>query len=135
MLGIRVEGGQCFPAHAHEEVFMALQITQKDLNKVIVLELAGRVVLGDESSKLRTTVRELLASGKVNLVLDLGSVSYVDSAGLGTLVSCFTSARNQGGVVKLARLTPKMTDQLNITKLVTVFETFDTADAAVASFK
>lgn len=99
-----------------------------------MLVLTGRVVLGEESNQLRTKLKELLESGKKKLVLDLAEVKYIDSAGLGTLVAGFTSAQNQGAGVKLANLTKKFDEQLHITKLVTVFDVFDTVDGAVKSF-
>lgn len=113
---------------------MALQIVEKDLNGVTVLALLGRVVLGEESNQLRTKLKDLLASGKTKLVLDLAEVKYIDSAGLGTLVAGFTSAQSQGANVKLANLTKKFDEQLHITKLVTVFDVHNTVDEAVKSF-
>ena len=113
---------------------MALRIDEKELDGITVLALSGRVSLGEESSQLRTKLREVLESGKNHLVLDLGEVAYMDSAGLGTLVSAYTTALNQGARMKLANLTKKMHEQLHITKLVTVFEVFESVDAAVKSF-
>jgi anti-sigma B factor antagonist len=113
---------------------MALEIKERDSNGVTVLALAGRVVLGDESSQLRTKIKALLAGGKKKLVLDLAEVKYIDSAGLGTLVAGYTSAQNQGANIKLANLTKKFDEQLHITKLVTVFDVYATADEAVKSF-
>ena len=113
---------------------MALQIAEKDLRGVTVLQLAGRVTLGDESSQLRAKIKDALARGKAQLVLDLAEVTYIDSAGLGTLVAGYTSAQNQGASMKLANLTTKFREQLNITKLVTVFEVFDSVGGAVKSF-
>jgi anti-sigma B factor antagonist len=113
---------------------MALEITEKDTNGVTVLTLSGRVTLGDESNKLRTTFKDVLSRGKNRLVVDLADVSYIDSAGLGTLVAGYTTASNQGAGVKLANLTKKFREQLHITKLVTVFEVFDSVEDAVKSF-
>ena len=113
---------------------MALEIAERDMNGVTVLALAGRVVLGDESSQLRTKLKELLGSGKTKVVLDLAEVKYIDSAGLGALVAGYSSAQNQGASIKLANLTKKFDEQLHITKLVTVFEVYGTADEAVKSF-
>ena len=114
---------------------MALNIVEKEIEGVTVLMLAGRVTLGDESSQLRTKLKELLGKGKTRLVLDLAEVSYIDSAGLGTLVAGFTSAQNQGANLKLANLTKRFKEQLNITKLVTVFDVFDSIPDAVKSFE
>jgi anti-sigma B factor antagonist len=111
---------------------MALHITEKKVGPVIVVELTGRITLGDESTQLRNKLKTLLA-GKPRLVLDMANVDYIDSAGLGTLVATFTSAANQGVRMVLANLTKRLRDQLSITKLVTVFETFDSVDEAVKS--
>lgn len=113
---------------------MALQIVERESKGVTVLELSGRVTLGDESSQLRTEIKDLLAQGRKRVVLDLGNVSYIDSAGLGTLVAGYTSAQSEGASIKLANLTKKFSEQLNITKLVTVFEVYQDAADAVASF-
>jgi len=113
---------------------MALHLDAKDVDGVTVLTLAGRVTLGDESSQLRSKIKELLGQGKKSLVFDLGSVSYVDSAGLGTLVAGYTSARNEGGEIRLANVTKKLGELLNITKLVTIFSVYDSAADAVKSF-
>ena len=113
---------------------MPLQILEKQQAGVTVLTLSGRVVLGDESNQLRQKIKAVIAAGAKRLALDLGDVTYIDSAGLGTLVSSFTSAQNQGTVMKLANLTNKFHEQLNITKLVTVFDVYDSVDAAVKSF-
>ena len=114
---------------------MALNIEEKDVNGVTVLELNGRVTLGEGSSLLRTKLKDLLSQGKTRLVLDLAEVSYVDSAGLGTLVAGYTSAQNQGANLKLANLTKRFHEQLSITKLVTVFDVYDTVQDAVKSFE
>jgi anti-sigma B factor antagonist len=114
---------------------MALNIEEKDVNGVTVLELDGRVTLGEGSSLLRTKLKDQLSQGKTRLVLDLAEVSYVDSAGLGTLVAGYTSAQNQGANLKLANLTKRFHEQLNITKLVTVFDVYDTVQDAVKSFE
>lgn len=113
---------------------MALQLVEKEVKGVVVLELSGRVTLGDESTQLRTKIKDLLAQGKKRLVLDLGNVSYIDSAGLGTLVAGYTSSQNQGTGMKLASLTKRFREQLTITKLVTVFDVYDTVAEAVKSF-
>ena len=99
----------------------------------MVVDCSGRLVFGEESASLRETVKKLiLQSPKV--VLNLHDVSHVDSGGLGTLVSLFTSARNAGGAVKLARLSQRVGDLLQITKLVTIFEVFDDEEKAAKSF-
>jgi anti-sigma B factor antagonist len=113
---------------------MALQISEKQINGVTVLDFVGRITLGDESNQVRTRIKEMLGKGKSQIVLDLAGVSYIDSAGLGMLMAGYASARNQGATLKLANLTNKFRELLNITKLVTIFDTFDSVDAAVKSF-
>ena len=113
---------------------MALQFVEKETGGVTVLELSGRVALGEESNELRTKIKDLLARGKKRLVLDLGNVNYIDSAGLGTLVAGYTSSQTQGAGMKLANLTKRFREQLNITKLVTVFEVFNSVAEAITSF-
>jgi len=113
---------------------MALNIVEKEVGGVLVLQLMGRVTLGEESNQLRTKLKGVLADGKTRLVLDLAEVTYIDSAGLGTLVAGFTSAQNQGANLKLANLTKRFREQLHITKLVTVFDVYDSVDDAVKSY-
>lgn len=114
---------------------MALYIVTKEADGVTILSLSGRITLGDESSQLRNTIKELLANGKKRLVLDLADVSYIDSAGLGTLVAAYTSARSEGGEVRLAGITKNFNELLNITKLVTVFNVHDTVPEALKAFR
>jgi anti-sigma B factor antagonist len=113
---------------------MALQIVEKESSGVTILALSGRVTLGEESNQLRSHIKEMLSEGAKRLVLDLGNVSYIDSAGLGTLVAGYTSSQSQGAVMKLANLTKRFREQLNITKLVTVFDVYDSVEAAIQSF-
>lgn len=112
---------------------MALKISNKTANGVMVVYCSGRIVFGEETASLRETVKNLLAEN-LQLVLNLGGVSYIDSGGLGTLVGLYTSAKAAGGNVKLANLTQRVRDQLVLTKLVTVFEFYDSEEQAVASF-
>ena len=114
---------------------MALNIETQQTDGVTVLTLSGRVTLGDESNKLRSRIKELLAQGDKRLVLDLAGVSYIDSAGLGTLVAAYTSARNEGGDIRLANVTARFHELLNITKLVTIFNVHDSVEDALKSFK
>lgn len=113
---------------------MSLHINEKDSGGIAVLELSGRLTLGEETNMLRFKMKEVLAKGKTRVVLDLASVSYIDSAGLGTLVAGSTSASSQGATMKLANLTKQINQQLQITKLVTIFEVFDSVEEAVKSF-
>ncbi|HVB86398.1 MAG TPA: STAS domain-containing protein [Candidatus Dormibacteraeota bacterium] len=113
---------------------MALRMTDREVNGVNVIDLEGRIVLGEESNSFREKVKSLLAAGRKNIVLNLANVSYIDSAGLGTLVATFHSARSQGATLKLANLGQKFKEVLQVTKLITVFDTYDNEAAAVQSF-
>jgi anti-sigma B factor antagonist len=114
--------------------FMALTTTPKKRDGVTVVYCRGAIVLGEESTTLRTFVKALLNQTR-QLVLDLGDVTRIDSGGLGTLVGLYTSARNAGGNIKLANLGSRVNEVLQVTKLVTVFDVFDKTEDAVASFK
>ena len=111
-----------------------LKLTTREQDGITILSCNGRVVFGDESSALRDMVKGLIADGKANIVINLGGVSYIDSGGLGTLVSLFTSARAAGGDIKLANLTQRVGDLLQITKLLTVFETYEGEGKAIDAF-
>ncbi|MGC9224294.1 MAG: STAS domain-containing protein [Terracidiphilus sp.] len=114
---------------------MALAIASRELDGVTVLDLSGRITLGEGSVQLRDAIRDLIAKGQRYILLDLGEVSYIDSSGLGELVSAYTTAKNQGATLKLLKLTKKVHDLLQLTKLYTVFEIFDDEASAIASFK
>jgi anti-sigma B factor antagonist len=111
-----------------------LTINERNAGNVTILDLSGRITIGEGSVQLREAVRRLLEQGHKNLLIDLGQVDYVDSSGIGELVSCYTTTKNQGGQLKLLNLTKKIKDLLSITKLLTVFETFDDEGSALASF-
>ncbi len=113
---------------------MPLKMTDRNVGNVSVLELEGRIVLGEESSALRERVKSLLGQDRKQIVLNMANVSYIDSAGLGALVASFTSAKNQGAILKLANLGQKFREVLQVTKLFTVFDVYDNEQAAVASF-
>jgi anti-sigma B factor antagonist len=113
---------------------VALRMTDRETDGVTVLEIEGRIVLGEESNSFREKVKSLLAAGKKKIVLNLSNVSYIDSAGLGTLVATFHSARSQGAILKLANLGSKFKEVLQVTKLMTVFDTYDNEGLAVKSF-
>ena len=113
---------------------MQLRMSTRQVDGVLIVDCSGRVVFGEESASLRDTVKKLLAQSP-KVVLNLREVNYIDSGGLGTLVSLYTSARNAGGAVKLASLSQRVGDLLQITKLLTVFEVFDDEQAAARSFK
>lgn len=112
---------------------VALKTGVRTVEGVKVVDCSGRVVFGDEASALRDLVKGLLTDNK-QIVLNLGEVTYIDSGGLGMLVGLYTSAHKAGGDVKLAALTKRVGDLLQVTKLLTVFEVFDTVEQAVGSF-
>jgi anti-sigma B factor antagonist len=112
---------------------MQLKLTIRTVEGILVVNCDGRIVFGEESAELRDTVKKLLTQSN-QLVLNLGGVSYIDSGGLGTLVALYTTAHNAGGAIKLSNLTPRVGDLLQVTKLVTIFEVFDTEEEAVQSF-
>jgi anti-sigma B factor antagonist len=105
------------------------------VNGVTVLDLSGRITLGEGSVQLRDAIRGLISKGQKNILLNLADVNYIDSSGLGELVSAFTTAKNQQADVKLLNLTKKVHDLLQLTKLYTVFDIKDDEAGAIASFK
>ena len=114
---------------------MALTIASREVDGVIVLDLSGRITLGEGSVQLRDAIRSLISKGSKNILLNMGDVNYIDSSGLGELVSAFTTAKNQQADVKLLNLTKKVHDLLQLTKLYTVFDIKDDEASAIASFK
>lgn len=113
---------------------MQLRMSTRSLDGVMVVDCSGRIVFGEESATLRDTIKKMLTQSP-RLVLNLAEVSYIDSGGLGTLVSLYTTARNAGGALKLARLTQRVGDLLQLTKLVSIFEVFENEHLAAQSFK
>jgi anti-sigma B factor antagonist len=113
---------------------MQLRMSTRTVDGVLVVDCSGRIVFGEESGSLRDNVKKLLG-GTPKVVLNLRDVNYIDSGGLGTLVSLYTTARNAGGALKLSSLTQRVDDLLQVTKLVTIFEVFENEQAAVQSFK
>src|ERR1700685_1053668 len=113
---------------------MQLRMSTRSLEGVLVVDCSGRLVFGEESASLRDMVKKLIAQ-QPEIVMNLREVNYIDSGGLGTLVSLFTTARNAGGAVKLASLSQRVGDLLQVTKLLTIFEVFDDEESAVRSFK
>lgn len=113
---------------------MALQINTRDAGQVTILDITGRIVLGDEIHDLRDAVRSLVAQGKKKIILNLAGVDYLDSSGVGELVGSFTTVRNAGGELKLLNLTQKVHDVLHVTKLYTVFDIKDDEFTAIKSF-
>ena len=113
---------------------MSVKLTTRQVGDVTVVDAVGRITLGEGASTFRDTIRDLAASGHKKLLLNLADVSYIDSSGIGELVSGFTTVANQGGTVKLLNLTKRVQDLLQITKLYTVFEVHDDEAKAVRSF-
>jgi anti-sigma B factor antagonist len=114
---------------------VALSIASREVDGVTVLDLNGRITLGEGSVVLREAVRDLIGKGSKRILLNLGNVNYIDSSGLGELVSAFTTAKNQSIDVKLLNLTKKVHDLLQLTKLYTVFDIYDDEAKAIASFR
>ena len=114
---------------------MSMKTSTRQVNGIVIVDLSGRITLGEGSVLLRDLVRDLVTKGQRKILLNLGDVTYIDSSGIGELVSAFTTVRNQGGELKLLNLTKKVHDLLQITKLYTVFDVKDDEAAAVAAFK
>ena len=113
---------------------MSLTIRNRRVNNVSIIDLNGKITLGENTGILRDELKSLLSQGNKNILLNMKDVGYVDSAGLGELVGAFTTATNQGGSVKLLHLQGKMRDLMQITKLHTIFDIFEDENQAVASF-
>jgi anti-sigma B factor antagonist len=113
---------------------VSIKISSRQVDGVHILDLSGRITLGEGSVQLRDAVRDLLAKGQKKILLNLADVNYIDSSGIGELVSAFTTVKNQGGELKLLNLTKKVHDLLQITKLYTVFDVQDDETSAVGSF-
>ena len=113
---------------------MQLKLTTRTVQDILVLNCDGRIVFGEESAELRDSVKTLIAQNK-KIVLNLGGVSYIDSGGLGTLVALYTTAHNSGGSIKLCNLTQRVGDLLQVTKLLTIFEVYETEEEAIQSFR
>jgi anti-sigma B factor antagonist len=114
---------------------MSIKMTNSEVDGVSVVELDGRIVLGEESNSLREKLKSLIAEGKKKIVLNMAEIKYIDSSGLGTLVAAHLSAKNQGASVRLCHLGKKFHEIMQMTKLLTVFDVYDTEAAAVSSFQ
>ena len=112
-----------------------MQIAERETGTVTILDLSGRITLGEDGNLLKDKLQSLLHQNKKNILFNLAQVSYVDSAGLGAIVSAYTTVTREGGTLKLANVTKKLQDLLSITKLLTVFETFDSEEEALRSYK
>jgi anti-sigma B factor antagonist len=113
---------------------VSVKASTRQKGNVTIVDLSGQIKLGEGTSVLRDTVKDLLGKGQKKILLNLDDVNYIDSIGVGELVSAFTSVRNQGGELKLLHLTKKVRDVLQITKLYTVFQVLDDETAAIAAF-
>ncbi len=113
---------------------MSLEIRQREREGITILDLAGRITVGEEASRLREILRDLTAAGVRTVILNLRGVDYIDSTGLGAMVVCYTSLRKQGGRVKLENVNRRQVELLVFTKLTTVFEIFNDEQDAVNSF-
>lgn len=113
---------------------MDVKISTREVDDVTVIDVSGRITLGEETGALRKAVRDAIAQGKKKIVLNLASVSYIDSSGVGELVSSYTAVRHAGGELKLLNLTKKVHDLLQVTKLYTIFDIKDDEFMAVKSF-
>jgi anti-sigma B factor antagonist len=113
---------------------VTMKASSRRVDGVTILDLSGRITLGEGSVVLRDQIRDLLGKGEKKLLLNLGDVTYIDSSGIGELVSAFTTVRNQGGELKLLNLTKKVHDLLQITKLYTVFDVKDDETSAIKAF-
>lgn len=111
-----------------------MKIENRTVGDVHILDCSGKIMLGEGTMAVRNSVREVLKNGGKKIVLNLGNVNYIDSSGIGELVSSFTTVTNQGGQLKLLNLTKKIQELLAITKLLTVFQVYDDERAALASF-
>ena len=114
---------------------MSMKATIRQVDSVIVIDISGRITLGEGCSQLRELIRDQLSKGKKQVLLNLADVTYIDSSGIGELVSAYTAVSNQGGQLKLLNLTKKVHDLLQITKLYTVFDIHDDEAKAIASFQ
>ncbi len=113
---------------------MSVKLTTRQVGDVCVIDAVGRITLGEGSSLFRDTIRDLATKGEKKLLLNLGEVTYIDSSGIGEMVSGFTTVTNQGGQLKLVGLNKRVKDLLQITKLYTVFEAFEDEATAIRSF-
>jgi anti-sigma B factor antagonist len=114
---------------------MSMKVATRQVDGITILDLSGRITLGEGSVTLRDAIHDVIAKGSKHIVLNLGNISYIDSSGIGELVSAFTSVKNSGGELKLLNLTKKVHDLLQITKLYTVFDIWDNEASAVSAFK
>ena len=111
-----------------------MQMTERSAGAVTVLDLSGKITLGDDHGLLKDKIQSLLHQGRKDILFNLAEVAYVDSSGLGAIMAAYTTVTREGGTLKLANITKKLQDLLSITKMLTVFETFDSEDEALRSY-
>jgi anti-sigma B factor antagonist len=111
-----------------------MDIKERVVDGVSVLDLGGKIVLGEGDVQVKERIKDLLADGQRRILLNLGEVNYIDSAGLGALISAYTTVKREGGHLKLVNATKRIRDLLAITKLITVFDSFDSEKEAIASY-
>ena len=112
-----------------------LNISERHVGDVTILDMDGKITIGEGSVALRTAIRRLLEEGKKKILLNLAKVGYIDSSGIGELVSSYTAINKEGGELKLLNLTQKLQDLLTITKLLTVFDVYESEEEALKSYK
>jgi anti-sigma B factor antagonist len=112
-----------------------MKIKVRDTGTVRIMDIEGKITIGSGDVELRKQVEDSIGAGRINLLLNLGGVSHIDSSGIGEMVGCFTTLARKGGKMKLLNLTQKINDILQVTQLITVFDVFDNEAEAVASFK
>src|SRR6202047_508795 len=130
---VLLQGRRVWTYWLEKGIIMTVKMTNSEVEGVSVVALDGRIVLGEESNALREKVKGLIAEGKKKIVLNMANIKYIDSAGLGTLVGAHVSAKKQGASVRLCNLGTKFHEVMQITKLLTVFDVYDTEAAAVSS--
>jgi anti-sigma B factor antagonist len=124
----------CLSAALQRRVFMQLKLATQTKDGILIVDCIGRIVFGEESSLLRDSLKKAVLENN-RIVLNLGEVNYIDSGGLGTLVALRTTAQNAGGTIKLTNLTKRVSDLLQITKLLTVFDVYNSETEAIESFR
>ena len=113
---------------------MSLKLNTRQVNDIIVIDLSGRVTMGEACAAIRDEIRDEIGQGNRKILLNLADVSYIDSAGLGELTAAYTTDRNRGGQLKLLNLTKRVQDLMQITKLYTIFDVYDDEKKAIGSF-
>ena len=135
LLGVSYENFVRNPYKEIGEKMAELNISERQVGDVTLLDMSGKITIGEGSVALRTAIRRLLEEGKKKILLNLAGVGYIDSSGIGELVSSYTAINNAQGQLKLLSLTEKLRDLLAITKLLTVFDTYESEEEALSSFK